>query len=591
MKKALFFASIVVVLLVTLPLLAACSTDTIPTTPTTTATPLGTTTPSTSPVQGLDNWWDEFGEPEYGKEMVIGTTGITTPGGFDPYGKIPGLQYVLSYESMMFFDWTTNPEEWAPSVGFAPAEYRAGLLAESWEIPDASTIIVHLRDDVYWQDKSPVNGRKFTAYDVKYHYDRFTGKGEFSGSEPSAVLGPAIAIDEVTVTDDYTIKFKFNVSSISNFYLLADFHGRNVIESRESVDLGIQDWENVVGTGPYILTDFIDDSSMKYEENPNYWAYDERHPQNKLPYLDSITFSVIKDMATSVAALRSGRIDYLCGLSWQQKDSLQSSNPEIQMFKVPMVGFSLVMNCSKPPFNDIRVRKALQMSVDREAIAASYYSGEVDATPVGLVTGLFKGFNFDYNDWPQQLKDEYAYNPTKAQELLKDAGYPSGFGVSVVTLNAGTRSDLQLLQVIQSNLSEIGVDIEIAPMDTPTFMAYCGEGKHEAAFVDDCGLVFGPDTILQKRESGGAGNYAFSSDQNYDEIVNNLRNSKTNDEYQQYSQSADRYALEQHWAVNIVPQAGYNAATPNIRGYSGQIMGNTGAWGQGFYLARLWKGQ
>ena len=73
----------------------------------------------------------------------------------------------------------------------------------------------------------------------------------------------------------------------------------------------VKDWRNLVGTGPFEITDWVEGSSITWTKNPNYWGYDEKYPENRLPYIDGMKMLVIPDVATRVAALRSGRIDVM----------------------------------------------------------------------------------------------------------------------------------------------------------------------------------------------------------------------------------------------------------------------------------------
>ena len=144
---------------------------------------------------------------------------------------------------------------------------------------------------------------------------------------------------------------------------------------------------------------------------------------------------------------------------------------------------SLDPRIDRAPFNDIRVRQAMQLAIDLPAIAKDYYLGTVEPYPTAFVNNLspstkeMKGWGFPYQEWPQDLKDEYTYNPIKAKKLLAEAGYPNGFKTNIVADAAG---DMDLLQVVKTYLARVGIDMEIRPMDSVSWYNYVLLGhKHD----------------------------------------------------------------------------------------------------------------
>jgi peptide/nickel transport system substrate-binding protein len=579
-KNKIFLALISLIIALSVVLVACAQTAT------TAPAPAATTSAPTKA-----NWWDKFGEPQYGGTITVRTTAIA--GNFDPYQAQAGA-WMFMYETLFFPSWTVDRNIWSFKPGFTPADYRVGLLVKDWDLGDTSTITLHLRQGIHWQNKAPVNGREFTSADVKNHYDRIMGVGEYT--KPSAYLAQNIAnIDSVTAPDNYTIVFKFKKPGLSNFLNIADLNAFNYIESPEADKLepeGLKEWKNATGTGPWLLTDYVASTSMEYSKNSNYWSDDERHPNNQIPYVDTLKILVMNDTPTALAALRTGKVDFVQGVGWQDAKSMASTNPEITQIQTPTNGMSVLFRCDHAPFTDIRVRKAMQLAVNLKEIAQGYYKGTVDGTPAGLISPELKGYAYPYSEWSQDLKDEYSYNPTKAKELLAEAGYPNGFKTNVVTANAGPRTDLQLLQVIKSYFADIGVDMDIQTMDQATLASFVSAGKHDQLlFTDDTAYVFPPDGVIIKRYTKNPMNYTYNNDPDYDTIVNKFNVTTSAAEAAQLVQQADKYALEKHWAVNTFSMVSYNLLQPDIKGYSGEQLGYVGAWGQGQILARLWRTQ
>ena len=189
-----------------------------------------------------------------------------------------------------------------------------GRLAESWETPDDTTFIFHIRDGVRWHDKAPMNGRLLTAQDIEFNFHRMVGLGEFAAAGPSAFGGAsnllAVPFESVTATDDSTVVMNLTEPYLPAFELITQdlmvwIMPPEVIKEHG----GIADWRNLVGTGPFELTDWREGSSSTRTRNPDYWGHDEKYPENRLPYVDEVRYLIIPEEATLQAALLSGKID------------------------------------------------------------------------------------------------------------------------------------------------------------------------------------------------------------------------------------------------------------------------------------------
>ncbi len=108
----------------------------------------------------------------------------------------------------------------------------------------------------------------------------------------------------------------------------------------------------------------------------------------------------------------------------------------------------------------------MQLAIDLPGIAKNHYKGTVEPYPATMTSRYMKGFGFPYEEWPQELKDEYTYNPVAAKKLLAEAGYPNGFKTNVV---ADTGGDIELLKMVKSYFADVGIEMEIRPVDYATF--------------------------------------------------------------------------------------------------------------------------
>ncbi len=556
----------------------------------------------------------DWGEPEYGGTLTMRVDEFSTLQ-FDPYGPpVFSGQWHLWYDTLFSTDWTLDRSIWSFNTPFTPAEYAVGLLAETWETPDAKTVIVHLREGVYFQDKPPVNGRELVADDVVYHYNRICGTGDGFVVPSFFWTYFSDLVESITATDTYTVEFKFKQANLINFFRLMDTFQYNYITAPEWVDLGgppptepsppappgapvaitpLTDWHNAVGTGPFILMDYVEGSALEFVKNDNYWGYDERHPENRLPYVDAVSVVCIPDIASAIAALRSGQIDILTGVDWLQAQNLAQTNPELEQAELPRAGCDVLFNLNKSPFTDIRVRKALQLTLNREAIAQSHYGGIVDGTPCGQISPSLGEYCFAYEDWPQELKDAYSYNPTLAMELLDEAAAdgvfePNDIGGFDTKIEVSNTSDIALLEIIQSMFLEVGVYMEIVQYDMATITDIQMTASHEQMTWADseCGSTNWPFQSLLSMTSYFT-NPSTVNDPVYDEMCLSLSTITDQAAFVAKIREADQYALEHHWKVRLFPIFTYNIWQPYLKGYSGELVGGFGG-GNMAYFARWW---
>ncbi len=445
---------------------------------------------------------------------------------------------------------------------------------------------------------APANGRELVAADVVFHYQREFGLG--SGMTPSPYQsGNALMgyLKSATATDNYTVVFKWTISNpeieMESFLDIAD---DNSIECPDAVKLwgDLNDWHHAMGTGPFLLQDVVSGSSFTFVRNPTYWAYDERYPKNQLPYVNSVLLLIIPDNSTALAALRSGKIAVTDGLTYPQAQTVMKTNPDLPYVIVPPdYGVTLNPRVDVVPFNDVRVREAMQLAIDAPSIAKTYYGGTTNSTPLSLTSSLLTGWGFPYAQWPADLQAQYAYNPTQAKQLLAAAGYPNGFKTDCVADNT---ADLDLLQIVQSDLANIGITMSISTLDHASWVAavqvnhkysqlsYTASGK--------LGMDAAPNVQFQQFKTGYSSNYQMVSDTTYDNIVNQEAASTSADQVKQLLQQLNQYVAQQHFAISLIMPPYFNFYQPWLHGYSGQNNGMPGASGglqmMGFYVARFW---
>ena len=484
-------------------------------------------------------------------------------------------------------------------VTYYPESVVTGHLAESWENPDPLTYIYKVRDNVFFHDKPPVNGRQLTADDMAANYERLFGIGRFAGQEPAVHTWgtKGLPFESVTATDELTLQIKLSrPNADTHRQLFDDCHIRAY--PPEIFDM-LGDANNVIGTGPFIMNEYVSGSSVTWDRNPDYWKDDEKYPGNRLPYADKLVMLMMSDEATRLAALRSGQIDITgeTGVSRIKSIAnavqLQEDVAGIQLFPIALRSeTSLSMRMDKPPLNDIRVRHALQMALDLETVRDNYFLGFGDWQPMGSVGPAVTGYNNPFDTWPEELKKFWSYDPAGAERLLDEAGYPRGadgvrFETSIMT--NGDRGDVGYMELVAGYWKEIGVQAEIETPDNATY-----EGRRASLDFDGfkdfwaVGADYGnvASTLGQFRDDASYRAGTFSDpvfEAKYDELEAAAGDAE---EHRRLTKALDMYVIEQHPYIYGPRVATFNVAQPWIVGYNGEMAIGNCAW-NGPY-ARMW---
>jgi peptide/nickel transport system substrate-binding protein len=320
--------------------------------------------------------------------------------------------------------------EWGADGKLEPA------LAESWTTsPDGKTWTFKLRRGVKFH-----NGRELVADDVKATYERILDPKVGSGGR-----GYLLAIDAMEVPDKYTIRIHTKEPSAS---LLAGMAGGwSAIVSKESLEQQVDLRRTAMGTGPFILQEWVPQSSLKARKNPDYWDKGK-------PYIDALEFKVIPDEANIIAQLRTGNVHHAL-LEDNKNYLLVKDDKRLTALRSPRLGFDMVMiNHGRKPFGDVRVRQAISLAVDRTEVLQAAASG------LGSVTGPLTPAMKPWALPVESFKEWYTPNPERAKKLLADAGFPSGFKTTLKviptfpTMVAGA-------QVIAAQLKKVGIDVQI----------------------------------------------------------------------------------------------------------------------------------
>lgn len=584
MPRKTLICLLVIALLAT-GLLTACGTTTVTQTNTTTNTVTSThTTTTTGPIETVPTTtteqvtrpasWDQFGEPKYG-----GTYTYRAYPGMDQVFYDPYLQsgfggfaaFALAYDNVFHVNWyvdrtvsklKTNEDNNLPMF--------VGNLFDSWEVLDPVTIKCHVREGIHFWDRPPANGRELVAGDIVAHFDRMLG---LDGGEPNASFAMVInQVESITAQGDDYVTYKLYRPTLLAYAQVFCAQGSAVSEVEYPLGRNVTKHEDMIGTGPYWIKEEVPGSSITYEKNPDYWAFDERFPENRLPYLDEVKVVAITDMTTAITALRTGKIDMLGMIDWRQAANLEQTNPEFKQTYSVNMGYGLRLRVDQPPFDDINLRKALQMAIDRPLLAETHYGGTVSPDPAGIGTPNTEGWFTPFNEWPQSLRDEYTYSPEKAKALLQAAGYTPSSPLKFET-SAETTSDLDQLQIIQAMLKEVGFDMTIKTVTPGTVFPIVGMKQYETLYFNTTGLTlpkgvsiywFSPTRSTLKATQ----NQATAAE--LEAMIDKYLESANFEEARLNFLAVEQYCLAQHWDILTVSPRTYTVWNPDLLGYDGE---------------------
>ncbi|PSL37767.1 peptide/nickel transport system substrate-binding protein [Labedella gwakjiensis] len=391
------------------------------------------------------------GSDDAEQELIIGSqmaslpsldTGAITLAGYEGQRLIGNLVY----EGLTKRD-VSDPNA---AAGVGPA------LAESWEISeDGLTYTFSLQQGVTFHD-----GTDFDADAVVYNINRYTDEND---PHYDAAVGTYYAVlnyvDSVEAIDDSTVAFTLTEPFA---FFLADLY--NVyFASPTSLDEDGNEGQakNPVGTGPFVFDELTENQSISFTRNDDYWG--------DAAELDRITVELIPDPAARTAALRSGRVDWIEAAQPDDLASLEDAG-----FVATGNAFdwewSWQLFTDVAPFDDIRVRQAMNYAIDREAIADDLLHGT--AVPAYQ---FFAEASLYYDE----ADNIYSYDPDKAEALLAEAGYADGLDITVgyITAGSGSMQAKAMNEALQAQLSEVGINVTLDPVDFSGMYAALGEGN------------------------------------------------------------------------------------------------------------------
>jgi peptide/nickel transport system substrate-binding protein len=400
---------------------------------------------------------------------------------WDPPHWDPQLQ--ISYKTHTALTFTHSrlvKHKAGPGVqpGTFPIE---GDLAESWTQPNETTYVFKLRRGVKWHAKPPLNGRELTADDVVYSMERFR---TVKGNANAYMLA---SVDKVEAVDKYTVRFTLKEPFAWFLDVLANPMATCIVAKEAVEKFGdLKKWEAVIGTGPWMLDSYRPNVGYTYVRNPAYFMAG-------LPYIDKIEAVVDEDTASRMAAFLGGKYDLgfenpgtINRVDWVQiQGVLKGRRPNLKTLESPSNVMSHVyMRTDKAPFNDVRVRRAMSMAVNRQAYIDATFEGVGVYNPP--VPAALKDWAIPF-DQLGEGGQWYKHNVAAAKKLLAEAGHPNGFAATLDFTTYGSTVLVDQMQLILKDLKAVGIDAKLNQKEYGAYISTTFYGKYDS-------MAFGPQT-------------------------------------------------------------------------------------------------
>ena len=391
-------------------------------------------------------------------------------------------------------------------------------VAETWEISEDGTLYTfHIRDDARWSNGDPV-----TAVDFHWSWNRIL-EPEL-GAQYNYNLFPIANAEEyangtiddfsqvgVTVVDDHTLQVQLKTPTPFFLQLLDHYSTfpvhRPTIEAHGTMTDRLSPWAragNLVGNGPFNLTEWQINSHVRVEKNDTYWDADEIN-------LNAIVFYPTENLVTEDRMFRDGQLHRTAEIVLDRIPVYRAERPEIVHIEPWLGTYFYMFNTTEPPFDDVRVRKALAMAIDRDLLDESVMQGIVEPAYALVPPGTL-GYQ------PPQTFEQSA---DMARELLAEAGYPNGEGFPEFEILYNTQESHRRMAVAIQQMwaSELNIMVTLVNQEWKVYLENQDNFNYDISRRGWIGDYVDPNTFLDMYITDGGNNKTGFSDPRYDEII------------------------------------------------------------------------
>jgi peptide/nickel transport system substrate-binding protein len=433
-------------------------------------------------------------------------------------------------------------------------------LAESWTAAkDGRSVTFKLRRDVKFHDGTP-----FNADAVKFNFDRIVDPKFKAGGARAQLAGYAGS----KVLDEFTVQVIFE-TPYAPFVTYAAAGTLSMVSPKAVRESGDQVHTRPVGTGAFMVKEYVAKDHTTIVRNPAYARKPPWSDRSGPAHLDAIVFKFVPEAGTRVTTLESGETQGIYLVPAQSLPRLEA-NKSLRVEKMPWPGVPRIwlLNITKPPFDDVKVRRAVNHAVEKEAFLATVYKG----------TGLkaFAPLTAVMMDEPS-LRQSYPFDPAKAKALLGEAGWqPGGDGIRAkggqrleIILNAieyGGGPD-PTAQLIQSSLRDVGIDVRIKAQARPPWY----EDNYRCATHGPVMFLRSTDpdglfALMHSSLVGGNFNWSCVKDAKLDKLLEEGRRESDPAKRRGIYLQIEKLAIDEALTVPLVDELSVWAFRSNVQG-------------------------
>jgi len=555
-----------------------------------------TTTTTTTTTQGATV---DPEKPRYGGTLRV-SLGSDIVDFDEVYGfhASPATVIQMTHEELWTGDWSRGPAgtgEVTWDIGGNDVwEYKTGAVVESWNISQPDSATVTIRKGIHWaQNGLPggklVNGRELTADDVYFTLTMYR-------DSPRAYLHaqPGVNTTVITLVDDSTVKFEFEpgykAAVIMRYFDFASIVPREVYEVFKD---DARNWDKILGSGAFMITDFVQGSGVTLKKNPNWWRKNPcgKGEGDKLPYLDGINALIIPDASTAEAAFRTGKLDRWQG-TWETGPQMLQQRPDAgYSTSIFDGGFNTHFNIYAPPFDDVNVRRAMMMAIDWDAMVNDLFGGEAEVLtwPVTYNSAYGRMYlGIDDPDCPDAVKELYVQNLAEAKTLMTDAGYPNGFTTTVICPNTPT-TVVDYYSVLANDWAEINITLNLDVKEYGTHTSiYRAKTWTELCYSSMGGLSSELAAMTNIRGAGFANASSLDEpkvEETYNKVQQYLIAGEQNAAMDAYREML-KWLDAQVFAISYPKAPGYTLWQPWVKNYHGE--NSIGNWNTNGWVGYIW---
>jgi ABC-type transport system substrate-binding protein len=393
-----------------------------------------------------------------------------------------------------------------------------GNLVEAWEIPDKTTYILKLRKGVKIHPRAPWNGREFDAEDLAWNLNRIAGNTAQAEGLPVGNFQRRTTMEGASkfeAVDKHTVKV--TMSKPSSAFLNGVTEIRNQMMPREIVDVGFKDPMKFGGMSPFMITEFNQGVRQTYERVPGYFRPEQ-------PYLDKIVQTVMPDRAATMAAFISKQVSHLSAPTAQEVKTIQGARKDANLYSYVGVNYQFLMfNFKHKPFEDIRVRKALNLVANREDIGNGFHG-----TGWGHLAALHPAFPEAWQTEKLLTLPGWTKDKTKdleeASKLLEAAGYGKGEKLEIEMMHKPKADNRENALRLQAHITKQfpSAKVTIKAPETAVFDK-AQAGKDFQSISNDSTMA--PDAVLEafaRWHSKGSRNYGEFKNADADTLLDKM---------------------------------------------------------------------